>query len=182
MPTLDIWSNSLTTNLRDLFSSSLACLLLRGKSSSCKNQNLYICSPWISEFRVFDNRYGQFEELFPSLHGKAWIGFADTLRQLSEYGDINIISKATEATKQFIQSQDFSGSRVQIRFGDQTLHEKGFLSEDFYIEGSMNITYSGFNVNREKVSFHSGEDVKVKQLIRSAYLELDRRWVGLEQA
>ena len=38
-----------------------------------------------------------------------------------------------------------------IRMAGEDLHEKGLLTPDFYLEGSMNLTYSGVHINQEKV-------------------------------
>ena len=56
------------------------------------------------------------------------------------------------------------------------LHEKGILTPLFYIEGSMNITFSGVMLNDEKVIFHAGDDLPVRARIQNAYLEFERRW------
>ena len=59
---------------------------------------------------------------------------------------------------------------------DDKLHEKGILTPLFYVEGSMNITYSGVMLNNEKVIFHSGDEKDVRARIQNAFLEFDRRW------
>lgn len=177
MPTLDVWSNSTSTSLRDLISSALACTLLR--SSWDSDRPVYICSPWITDFTVFDNRYGQFDALIPSMRGRNRIQFGDVLLALAEPSQVRIISKGTEATKQFLSNRPFAANNVLVRMADESLHEKGLLTPDFYLEGSMNLTYSGVNINREKVSFHSGVDRPVIERKASAYAELNRRWQQL---
>lgn len=176
MPTMDIWSNSASSQLRELLSSALACLLLR---TDWSDQAVYICSPWISEFPVFDNRYGQFDSLVPALRGSSRIGLASVLLALGTRTEVRIISKQTEATKGFLWASRFAEaeeSNVQVRMAGNELHEKGILTPDFYLEGSMNITYSGVRVNKEKVSYHAGNDRQVIERITTAYAELDRRW------
>lgn len=177
MPTLDIWSSSANTSLRDLISSAMACTLLR--TSWEPNRPVYICSPWITDFTLFDNRYGQFEALVPSFRGQNRIQFSDVLLSIAASTQVRIISKETEATKQFIVNRSFGTHNVIVRMADESLHEKGLLTPDFYLEGSMNLTYSGVNINREKVSFHSGDDRPVVERKASAYAELNRRWQQL---
>ena len=177
MPTLDVWSNSTSTSLRDLISSALACSLLR--TDWDPDRPVYICSPWITDFTLFDNRYGQFDALVPTLRGQSRIQLGDVLLTLSTRIQVRIISKETEATKQFIANRPFAANNVVVRMADESLHEKGFLTPDFYLEGSMNLTYSGVNINREKVSFHSGDDRPVIERKASAYAELNRRWYQL---
>ena len=177
MPTRDIWSNAANAQLRELLCSSLACVLMRTDWSS--HRAVYVCSPWISDFPVFDNRYGQFDALLPRARGVSRIRLGDVLCALSAVCAVRIVSKKTEATRQFLAAQDFSGLNVQIRMAGEELHEKGLLTPDFYLEGSMNLTYSGVHVNQEKVSFHAGADRPVVQRIAAAYAELDRRWKQL---
>ena len=177
MPTLDVWSNSITTSLRDLLTSALACSLLRNRWESTRP--VYICSPWITDFTVFDNRYGQFDVLIPAMRGSSKIRFGDVLLALSAESEIRIISKETEATKQFLAQRNFPTSNVFARMADESLHEKGLLTPDFYLEGSMNLTYSGVNLNREKVSYHAGTDRPVVERMAAAYAELNRRWQQL---
>lgn len=174
MPTLDVWSNAANSQLRDLLSSALSCALMRIDWSG--QRVVYVCSPWISDFPAFDNRYGQFDELVPRCRGTNRIRLADILITFAERTQVRVISKATEATRQFLASRDFSRAGVDVRMADETLHEKGLLTPDFYLEGSMNLTYSGVHINQEKVSFHSGRDRPTSERIASAYAELDRRW------
>ena len=177
MPTLDVWSNSVTTSLRDLLSSALACSLLRNSWESVRP--VYICSPWITDFTVFDNRYDQFEALLPLMRGSSRIRFGDVLLALGNVAEVRIISKDTEATRQFLANRNFPNAKVFVRMADESLHEKGLLTPDFYLEGSMNLTYSGVNLNREKVSFHAGADRPVIERMAAAYAELNRRWQQL---
>lgn len=174
MPTLDVWSNAVSTQLRDLLSSALACVLMRTDWS--EGRAVYVCSPWISDFPVFDNRYGQFGAVVPPARGASRLRFGDVLIALSAVTAVRIVSKETEATRQFIGALDFGNANVQIRMAGEDLHEKGLLTPDFYLEGSMNFTYSGVHINQEKVSYHAGRDRAVQERIASAYAELDRRW------
>jgi phosphatidylserine/phosphatidylglycerophosphate/cardiolipin synthase-like enzyme len=174
MPTLDIWSNAASAQLRSLLSSALACSLIRANWES--DRSVFVCSPWISDFPVFDNRYRQFDDLVPEARGKSRIRFSDVIKQIAQGTSVRIISKDTEATRQFLAGAGFAGRRVEIKLADDSLHEKGLLTPDFYLEGSMNLTYSGVHINTEKVSYHAGIEQEVVARIASAYLELERRW------
>lgn len=174
MPTLDVWSNAASSQLRDLLSSALACLLMRSDWS--EGRAVYLCSPWISDFPVFDNRYGQFDALVPQARGVSRLRLGDVLITLASVTAVRVLSKETEATRQFVRGRDFVGANVQIRMAGDELHEKGLLTPDFYLEGSMNLTYSGVHINQEKVSYHAGADRPVQERLAAAYAELDRRW------
>ena len=178
MATLDIWSNSSSLQLKNLISSVLASYLILKKNYS--DRPLYICSPWISDFVVFDNRFGHFDAVVPLASGNSKIRFSDILKQSSINREVRIISKSTEATRQFLKNSNFSAFNISTRMADEYIHEKGLLSPLFYLEGSMNFTYSGVTINTEKVSYHSGSEHVIAQRINSAYLELDRRWHQLD--
>lgn len=174
MPTLDIWSNAASSQLRDLLSSAFVCVLMRTDWSL--KQPIYVCSPWISDFPIFDNRYGQFDALLPSVRGSSRIRLADVLISLASVTSVRILSKETEATRQFLATRDIAGTDIRVRMAGEDLHEKGLLTPDFYLEGSMNLTYSGVHLNQEKISYHAGVDRPVVERIAAAYAELDRRW------
>lgn len=152
----------------------MACTLMRTDWSS--GQAIYVCSPWISDFPVFDNRYRQFDALMPQARGLSRIRFGDVLISLASVTTVRILSKETEATRQFLAERDFTGINIEVRMAGKELHEKGLLTPDFYLEGSMNLTYSGVHVNQEKVSYHAGGDRPVVARIAAAYAELNRRW------
>jgi phosphatidylserine/phosphatidylglycerophosphate/cardiolipin synthase-like enzyme len=107
------------------------------------------------------------------------IRFGDVLLNLSLRTEVRIISKETEASRQFFTLRNFPNGNVFVRMADDSLHEKGLLTPDFYLEGSMNLTYSGVNLNREKVSYHAGMDRPVIERMANAYAELNRRWQQL---
>lgn len=172
MPTLDIWSNSASWRLRGLIQSSIANLLLAGNLE----RPMYLCSPWISDFQVFDNSNGQFSALVPESSDRIRINLSDCLAELSKNNDIRIVSKRTSTTETFCSTPLLNRHSIQIRMSDDKLHEKGILTPLFYVEGSMNITYSGVMLNNEKVIFHSGDEKDVRARIQNAFLEFDRRW------
>lgn len=142
-------------------------------------KSVYVCSPWISDFPVLDNRYGQFDELVPQSRGSSCLRFGDVLMALASVTTVRILSKNTEATRQFLSARDFSGGDFQVRLAGNELHEKGLLTPDFYLEGSMNLTFSGVHLNQEKIAYHSGSDRPVLERIAAAYAEVDRRWQSL---
>ena len=44
---------------------------------------------------------------------------------------------------------------IKVKFAKDDFHEKGILTNYFYIEGSMNITEHGVRVRGEKIVYHS---------------------------
>lgn len=177
MPTMDLWSNAANLELRQLFRSAMASLLLL----DTKTRPIYVCSPWISDFTVFENRFGEFDHLVPCVEERSSIRLSDCLRHLSSLHEVRIISRRTEVTLTFLANPRLAADSVRSVLADDDLHEKGFLTPIFYFEGSMNITYSGVHINREKLLYHAGSDPEVTRRISLAYLELDRRWTQSAQ-
>jgi hypothetical protein len=176
VPTLDIWSNSASWRLRGLVQSAFACLLTARQS----DRPVYLCSPWISDFPVFDNAFGQFAALVPIGADRPRLYLSDCLAQLSDYGEVRIVSKRNGTSEAFYRIPALQKSRIKMQMADDKLHEKGFLTPLFYLEGSMNITYSGVMINSEKVIYHSGNENSIRAKINNAYLEFDRRWELLQ--
>jgi hypothetical protein len=176
MPTLDLWTNAANWQLRTLFRSALGSLLLLDQAQ--KNRPIFLCSPWISDFVVFDNRFRSFDALVPMCNGNTQIWLSDCLIQLAKIHDVQVVSRNTEVSRQFFSKMG-PKTAVQTRFADDSLHEKGFLTPLFYFEGSMNITYSGVHINAEKVTYHAGEERAIVERMARAYLELNRRWEGI---
>jgi hypothetical protein len=175
MPTMDLWSNAANLELRQLFRSAMTTLLFLDSPS----RPIYICSPWISDFVVFENRFGEFSQLMPGLEERSVINLSDCLRQLVRLHEVRIISRRTEVTLNFLATPGLVQDGVNYFLANDDLHEKGFLTPIFYFEGSMNITYSGVHINKEKLLYHAGSDPEVAKRMSLAYLELDRRWKQL---
>lgn len=172
---MDLWSNAASLELRQLFRSAMATLLMLDAPS----RPIYVCSPWISEFLVFENRFGEFSYLVPGIEDRSGIRLSECLRQLARLHEVRIISRRTEVTLSFLSTPGLAEDGVRAVLADDDLHEKGFLTPIFYFEGSMNITYSGVHMNKEKLLYHAGHDTDVAKRMSLAYLELDRRWQQL---
>lgn len=173
MPSRDVWSHGSGAALRDLLSSSLASLLM----APADGEPAYFSSPWMSDFPLFDNHFGDVVALFPELGDEPRIRFSEYLRHLARRRPVRIITVRNPSSENFAKSPVFDGrDSVQFRYAQETYHEKGVLTPAFYIEGSMNITYSGVYVRGEKITYHSGAEAALKAKISKAYLEFNRRW------
>lgn len=170
----DIWSHGSGRQLRDLLASSLSTLLLMGPGE----KPLYVCSPWISDFVLFENRYREYEAMFPDLADHNEILFSSYLARLARKLPVHLITTKNDTSEAFLNSLKNIRSPVSLhcRFADSGYHEKGLLAPSFYIEGSMNFTYSGVYVRGEKVTYHCGLGKHGAKKILDAYLEFDRRW------
>ena len=112
------------------------------------SQDLMLISPWISNVVLLTNRFGQFRSLMPEI-GKTELALAELLAALSERGTrIRIIFRPNhQQTTDFLRRLPATVERRS----SQTLHEKGLITDRFYLRGSMNFTHSGVNLNDESV-------------------------------
>ena len=170
----DIWSHGSGRQLRDLLASSLSTLLLMGTGE----KPVYVSSPWVSDFVLFENRYREYEALFPDLADHDEILFSSYLARLARKLPVRLITTKNDISEAFLNSlQNLRGPvSLHCRFADGDYHEKGLLAPSFYIEGSMNFTYSGVYVRGEKVTYHCGLGESGTKKILGAYLEFNRRW------
>jgi len=123
---------------------------------------LWLVSPWLSDIEIIDNRTGSFNALEP-LWGRRGIRLSEVLGRILGYGITNLVV----ATRPDAHNQKFlrtlratvegQGARGQLRILDyrQHLHVKGVLGDDFFISGSMNITYFGIELLEESVLFET---------------------------
>lgn len=120
---------------------------------------LWIASPWISDVPVIDNRAGGFA-LEPAW-GPDAIALSRVLVALAKRGGfIRIITTRDRSNEHFLLRLDdekmagrVSDSIVVTFHDDQKLHEKGIVGDDFAIDGSMNLTFMGLAVRKERVNF-----------------------------
>ena len=179
MPSRDIYSRDGGKKVRDLLASFFGVLLLSGTN----DKPMYLISPWLSDFKLMDNAFGQFKDLFrinTSLGENSHILFSEAFLEASGSVPIRIITWPDVKSKAF--ACNFVGAKnIQIKFEkDQRDHQKGLLSALFYFEGSMNFTYSGVYKNREKIVCTAAYDPEGNRKINEAYLEFERIWDNLE--
>lgn len=177
MSSRDVWSRGGRDPLRDLLVGSLASLLLHPGD----DRPTYFSSPWMSDFPLFENPYRQYAALFPEQSDEPQVWFATYLEALSRKRPVRVITvREHKVSARFAaQPRLRRTERLEIRFAPVEYHEKGILTPAFYIEGSMNITYSGVNVRDEKLVLHVPDDVAGREKVARAYLEFDRFWGGL---
>jgi|GEM_PF-1053572 len=182
MPSRDIWSKGGGEKIQDLLGSLLATLIIGDATIT----PLYLCSPYLSDFRLLDNAFGQSSVLFthiPEIAGKGQILFSETLRELSFRMPVRIVTVRHPSSSAFVERIISAGEpHITARFAADIYHEKGLLCDAFYVEGSMNFTYSGVYIRDEKVTCHIAEDAAGRQKIDAAFLEFDRLWKNLGDA
>lgn len=177
MPSRDIWKHGSGRQLEDLLASAMLTLLLPGS----EGRPVYLASPWMSDFALFDNGSRQVGALFPDLADRGEIRFVEFLSALCTRHDVRIITSRNRTSDAFVAQLGAlvpvsGGGSLRVRVSPGETHEKGILAPGFYIDGSMNITHSGVHVNGEKIAYHVVGDESGSSKIATAYLEFDRRW------
>ncbi len=179
MTSRDIWSKGGGDKIQDLLGSLLATLHLGLQ----KANPFYLCSPYLSDFRLLENRFGQFGALFgqsPELIDKETLLFSEMIGSLSRRMPVRIVTVQHSASAAFVDKmRSLNEPGLVVRIAPDIYHEKGCLCDDFYIEGSMNFTYSGVYVKDEKVTCHVASDESGRRKIDAAFLEFDRLWARL---
>lgn len=120
------------------------------------SDSIWLVSPWISDIDILDNRAGQFSSLVPTW-GLRRIRLSEVFSQIIKQANVYIVARSDSHNDPFLQkmrdlgrASDSPGNlKVVIR---DTLHLKGLLGKDYYLKGSMNLTYNGVEVNHEGVS------------------------------
>lgn len=119
------------------------------------SETLWLVSPWITDIDILDNRAGQFSSLVPTW-GLRRIRLSEVFSHIMEQSRVNIVARPDAHNDSFLQKmRDLSlashapdNLRVVVR---DTLHLKGLLGQDYYLSGSMNLTYNGVEINDEGV-------------------------------
>src|SRR5262249_23440385 len=154
-----------TRQLADCLHSLLVLELLSPSSA------LYLVSPWISNVPLIDNRYAQFRPLMPDF-GRGPIALGPVLSTLAERGTaVRVVYRPSHPiTMEFVSRLPASVERRP----SETLHEKGLITDRFYLRGSMNFTFSGVHLNDESVELTTEPDQ-----VALALAEAQQRWATL---
>lgn len=143
------------TEVAALVQSLLVAELLR--PSRC----LWIVSPWISDIDVVDNSTLGFRDVVEHW-GPRQVRLSDALVERARAGaalvvatrcgdDNNTAFVAALRTAFFGAGLDNSGLLSIV--DDALLHEKGIAGDDFYLAGSMNLTWTGVHLANEVVTW-----------------------------
>ncbi|MFN9370313.1 MAG: phospholipase D-like domain-containing protein DpdK [Planctomycetaceae bacterium] len=154
-----IFRSSSTSNaeIRELLEALFAAELL--SPSRC----LWLVSPWVTDLDLLDNRSGAWSAMDPQW-GPRQLRLAELLGRLLEMGVHVVIATRPDAhNEQFLRKLGdrvrSSGTESLLRVHRKsTLHHKGFLGDDFYLSGSMNLTYNGVEILDEGITFETDRD------------------------
>lgn len=154
-----IFRSSATSNaeIRELLESIFAAELLL--PSRC----LWLISPWLTDLELLDNRAGAFGSLDPQW-GPRRIRIVEILGRLLEVGSqVVVATRPDQHNETFIRKLDdlsrASGTSDRlVVHRSETLHLKGVLADDFYLSGSMNLTYNGVEILEEGVTLETSAE------------------------
>tara|TARA_B110000196_G_C21038862_1_gene611451 strand:- start:621 stop:1109 length:489 start_codon:yes stop_codon:yes gene_type:complete len=140
------------------------------------SESVWVVSPWVGNIVLIDNRAGCFDALNPEW-GRREIRLIDVLLSLmSKRAEVILVTRKNEINEPFLidikqRSIDF-GVRDQLKVvTKQKLHTKGVLLSESLLVGSMNLTYSGLEINDEWIQYSiDREDIAKTRLEFDEYL------------
>jgi hypothetical protein len=124
---------------------------------------LWLISPWLTDLELLDNRSGAFASLDPQW-GPRRIRVVEILGRLLEVGShIVVATRPGQHNDTFVRKLDdlSRASGVADRLTvhrSETLHLKGILGRDFYLSGSMNLTFNGVEILEEGVTLETSPE------------------------
>ncbi|MSR09282.1 MAG: hypothetical protein EXR82_07095 [Gammaproteobacteria bacterium] len=138
------------------------------------SSRIWISSPWINDIDLIDNTARQFGALVPSWPA-SWIRLSDILGALLDRGsEVVIIANYDPHNAEFLSRfgllREVHPGRVHV-IQTADVHEKGILSDNFTLDGSMNFTYRGVNINQEYLGYRCDP-----QTVHERRLVLEERW------
>jgi hypothetical protein len=132
------------------------------------SKEIYIISPWISNAEIIIDYHSKFADLFPFNTSKK-ITLADILLTYVWRGStVRLICNPNQkSTSEFLE---LLGRQVEYKVLSDN-HEKGMVTDNYYLHGSMNFTYSGIYINGECVRITTEQPD-----ISSALISVRARW------
>ena len=126
---------------------------------------VWIVSPWVSDVPLIDNRGGNFDIVNPDWRGQI-VNLQDViLHMLSLETKIRLITNQEKHNDSFLRKLKMrlseTSDKKNISISQiETLHvKKGLLNDHGCLDGSMNITYQGVEINDEQVVYNSGSSI-----------------------
>ncbi|MDN4128922.1 phospholipase D-like domain-containing protein DpdK [Pantoea ananatis] len=136
--------------LREVLSAQLVALIMQPEP-------IWLVSPWVSNFRLLDNRSGNWDSIEPAWGGRE-VDFIELLVCAVNNGaSLSLVTRDQPLNRDFVTAlkkrlNNHADFRQEWR---NQLHTKGLLTPHFFLRGSMNFTWSGVNRNEEFVELNS---------------------------
>ena len=123
---------------------------------------IWLVSPWITDLEILDNRNAALSALVPTW-GLRRIRISEVLASVLDRTKVYVVTRPDPHNNAFLskmedlaRATELSNNLVVIR--QKTLHLKGLLGRDYYLSGSMNLTYNGVEINDEGVTFERSSE------------------------
>lgn len=139
---------------------------------------IWLISPWLSDIPIIDNRAGAFDAL-DSSWGPRVLRLGEVIARSLRIGTMVVVAtRPVPHNRPFLSQLATTASELGVSPAlllseAEDLHEKGILGDDFYLSGSMNLTFGGVELLEETVKFDTAEEVVAQA--RLVYFE---RWGG----
>lgn len=166
----DIHGPAQSRAIRDLLQTLFAAELLQ------PSKPLWLCFAWVTDLQLLDNSARQFALLQPD-----WPAGPIRLSRvlgalLARGGQINVVIREHEHNSSFVATLERLrgeyGTGIRWAVGEN-FHAKGLLGDNYFLNGSMNLTISGVSVNEEHVVLRLDPALLAQQR-----LEFADRWEG----
>lgn len=169
-PSRDLHGPAQSRAVRDLLQSLFIAELIH------PSPKLWLFFAWISDVEIIDNSAREFASLEADWPA-APIRLSQVLRALLSRGvQIRLVIREDGHNDYFITLLQ----TLKARYGDQikwtvekSFHAKGLLGRDYFLSGSMNLTFNGISVNGEHLVLRTDPAAVAEQSI-----ELESRWEG----
>ncbi|MFW6030291.1 MAG: phospholipase D-like domain-containing protein DpdK [Halanaerobiales bacterium] len=140
------------------------------------SEEIYIISPWITNYPLINNENNKCSSIFPFAESNQ-IYLADIIETWAWKGSkVRIICDPNNKwTQGFIDLLDNKVGNIEYKILEDN-HEKGFVTDNFYIHGSMNFTYSGIFINGERIRITSN-----RSEISEVLISIKARWKDAEK-
>jgi PLD-like domain len=170
-PSRDLHGPAQSRAVRDLFQSLFVGELIN------PSPKIWLFFAWISDIEIIDNSAREFAALEPDWPA-APIRLSRVLASLLSRGaNLRLIIREHGHNDYFIQRlQTLKG-----RYGElikwtieKDFHAKGLLGADYFLSGSMNLTFSGISINGEHLVLRTDPAAVAEQAV-----ELDHQWENL---
>lgn len=133
----------------------------------CPSEEVWLVSPWVSDLVLLDNCAGAFDAVNPQWRRRE-IRLADLAVQLMiNTSRVTLVTRPDEHNGTFIGKLEERAAeagvddRLEILLVER-LHTKGILTATGLLSGSMNLTYSGVELNDECVVFDTCPEAVAK--------------------
>ena len=170
-PSRDLHGPTQTRAVRDLFQSLFVAELIN------PSPKVWLFFAWISDIDILDNSSREFAALEPDWPASQ-IRLSQVLKSLLARGvNLRLIIREHGHNDYFIAKLQ----HLKLKYGDlikwvieKDFHAKGLLGADYFLSGSMNLTFNGISINGEHLVLRTDPATVAEQAV-----ELEARWEGL---